>query len=381
MIRAFIFDMDGVLADSTGVPVELVKNYFSSLGTEIDGETVRRNLGKGMEALFSSAASERKIAVDTAAALSYAEKAYPLMMKNVSPVKGAAETVRKARSAGMMTAVASSDPAWKVKADIRSTGLDESDFDLILAGGDVRRGKPCPDIYLLSCIKLGIAPEEALVFEGSLSGTDAALSAGCRCAAMCGSLERAEAERSGAEYVFDGFESFPDFSSPSALEEVLSGIPRRKSGTEKYGAVLITPSGRPITAELEKKAVGEAMKAMYNAYCPYSKFSVGAAVVSARSGRIYSGCNVENASFGATICAERNAITTAVASEGKIGIDLVVICSRSVPPAQPCAVCLQVMSEFIRPETPVVLVSEDGREERYRFSSLLPHPFDFGDPE
>lgn len=88
---------------------------------------------------------------------------------------------------------------------------------------------------------------------------------------------------------------------------------------------------------------------------------------------------MENASYGATICAERNAITTAVAAEGVIGIDMVVVASQSLPPAQPCAVCLQVMSEFIRSETPVILVSTKGKIERYVYSDLLPHPFEFGE--
>ena len=116
---------------------------------------------------------------------------------------------------------------------------------------------------------------------------------------------------------------------------------------------------------------------MEHAYSPYSHFNVGAAVLSSGSGRIYSGCNVENASYGATICAERNAITTAITNEGAIGIDLMVITSRCNPPAKPCAVCLQVMSEFIRPETPIVLANTMGVVENYKFSDLLPQPFDY----
>ena len=122
-----------------------------------------------------------------------------------------------------------------------------------------------------------------------------------------------------------------------------------------------------------------AIRMLDKAYCPYSHFQVGAAVLSASTGRIYSGCNMENASYGATICAERNAITTAVAAEGRIGLDLIVVASRSSHPAPPCAVCLQVISEFALPETPVILINDEGVEERYLFSDLLPHPFEFED--
>ncbi len=382
MIEAFIFDMDGVLTDTAKVSIELVKKYFSSLGWDISEEIVSCNLGKGMKALFEDSASAIGKTVNTEEALKYSERVYPELMKSVAPVKGAAALVKNARAAGIKTAVASSAPEWRVKANILSMGLEEKDFDLVFSEKDTVRNKPYPDIYLLSCIKLGVDPSAALVFEDSISGIKAALASGCQCAVMTGTLTRDEAKKKGATYVFEGFSSFPFFSSPDELQSELNSIRHIRKGAKKYGANWITPLERTLPMSVvEKMATDEARKAMYNAYCPYSKFRVGAAVLSARSGRIYSGCNMENASFGATICAERNAITTAITSEGVIGIDLIVISSECNPPAQPCAVCLQVMSEFIRPETPVVLVSEDGTTERYRYSDLLPHPFEFGDEQ
>ena len=113
-----------------------------------------------------------------------------------------------------------------------------------------------------------------------------------------------------------------------------------------------------------------------NSYSPYSGFKV-ASICLMKDGKSFGGVNVENASYGATICAERNAITTAITNEGAIGIDLVVVTSRCNPPAKPCAVCLQVMSEFIRPETPIVLANTMGVVENYKFSDLLPQPFDY----
>ena len=103
-------------------------------------------------------------------------------------------------------------------------------------------------------------------------------------------------------------------------------------------------------------------------------FKVGAAVVSS-SGRIYTGCNVENSSYGATICAERNAITTGVAAEGRgFSIDLIAVASEGESPAPPCAVCLQVIAEFASPDT-LVILSASGKVEEYRFRELLPKPF------
>ena len=87
-----------------------------------------------------------------------------------------------------------------------------------------------------------------------------------------------------------------------------------------------------------------AVKARNAAYAPYSKFAVGAAVLT-KSGRVFSGCNVENISFGLTICAERAAIFSAVAS-GEMQFDAVAVVADSIHPVTPCGACRQVMAEF-----------------------------------
>ena len=381
MIKAFVFDIDGVLADTASVSVELVRSYFSSLGWDISPDAVGRNLGRGMEALFSLSASSIGKTVDTGDAVEYSRRIYPGLLENARAVEGAVELVRNATSCRILTAAVSSSPRWRVEADLASIGLDVKDFSLVLSGEDTVRKKPMPDIYLLASIKLGLDGNECLVFENTESGIEAARAAGCRISALLSSgMTREKAKRKGADIILDSLSHFPSFTSQDDLQLEIGKLLHIGKGAMKYGANWITPLERKLPMEVvEKKALEEARKAMYNAYCPYSKFRVGAAVLSAATGRIYSGCNMENASFGATICAERNAITTAVTHEGAFGIDLVVISSQCLPPAQPCAVCLQVMSEFIRPETPIILVSEDGTTERYRYCDLLPHPFEFGD--
>lgn len=118
-----------------------------------------------------------------------------------------------------------------------------------------------------------------------------------------------------------------------------------------------------------------ASKAREHAYAPYSGFKVGAAVVSAATGKVYAGCNVENASYGATICAERGAVLQMVAAEGKAGISEILVVTDANPPAVPCALCLQVLSEFCSPETPVKVASLCGEVRNLAFGELLPHPF------
>jgi len=128
----------------------------------------------------------------------------------------------------------------------------------------------------------------------------------------------------------------------------------------------------PRLSRAQRQLVEAALEVRRNAYAPYSGFAVGAALRGA-DGRIYSGCNVENASYGATICAERNALARAVA-EGERRFELLVIATSSSPPAPPCGLCRQVLGEF-RTDLPMLLVNPRGEVVRTRLDRLLPQPF------
>ncbi|MBP5553022.1 MAG: cytidine deaminase [Spirochaetales bacterium] len=126
---------------------------------------------------------------------------------------------------------------------------------------------------------------------------------------------------------------------------------------------------------MNAKLIEEAKRALENAYAPYSKFRVGAAILT-ESGNIYKGCNVENASFGAALCAERTAATSAIAAEGKVGFKEIAIASESEQPAPPCGICRQFLSEFTDPDVPVYLVSvSSGVVKEFTFGKLMPEMF------
>ena len=124
------------------------------------------------------------------------------------------------------------------------------------------------------------------------------------------------------------------------------------------------------------RLIEAARRAQAHAYAPYSRFPVGAAVL-AEDGRIFEGCNVENGSFGLTVCAERNAVAAAVVAGARPFAVAVVASGGAVPP---CGACRQVLAEF-DPRMPVVLATETGDEHNViSLASLLPEAFRFTPP-
>lgn len=117
--------------------------------------------------------------------------------------------------------------------------------------------------------------------------------------------------------------------------------------------------------------IAKAKEAMNNAYTKYSNFNVGAALLT-KSGKIYTGCNIENSSYGATICAERVAFSKAI-SEGEREFEAISIVSSSGDYTYPCGICRQFMSEW---GTDLKLVFDNGKESKvYTLKELLPEAF------
>ena len=121
----------------------------------------------------------------------------------------------------------------------------------------------------------------------------------------------------------------------------------------------------------EKALIEAAREVRERAHAPYSKFKVGAALFS-RDGRIFTGCNVENASYGLTLCAERAALVSAV-SGGEREFEALAICAPGAP--APCGACRQVLNEF-GPELMILMVNSSNHETaRTHLSTLLPEAF------
>jgi cytidine deaminase len=123
----------------------------------------------------------------------------------------------------------------------------------------------------------------------------------------------------------------------------------------------------------KNQLINEALSGREKAYAPYSHFQVGAAILT-KDGEIYKGCNIENASYGLTNCAERTAIFKAV-SEGKKEFAMLAIVADTDGPVSPCGACRQVIAEFCDPNMPVILTNLKGDIQETTVKELLPFAF------
>ncbi len=124
---------------------------------------------------------------------------------------------------------------------------------------------------------------------------------------------------------------------------------------------------------MQDPLINAALAARANAFAPYSKFQVGAAIEDS-GGRIHTGCNIENATYGLTVCAERVAVFKAI-SEGARKFRRVVIAADTDVLTPPCGACRQILWEFCG-DVDIILVNLRGKTETYRLKELFPKPFD-----
>lgn len=130
-----------------------------------------------------------------------------------------------------------------------------------------------------------------------------------------------------------------------------------------------------LTEAMTAELIAAAREAQGFAYAPYSNFTVGAAVLLS-DGTIYKGCNIENASFGLTVCAERVAIFNAVAA-GRMDIAAIAVSTSAAKLCRPCGACRQVLAEFSHTDNPIVVISttESGLSVTETILALLPDNF------
>lgn len=128
-----------------------------------------------------------------------------------------------------------------------------------------------------------------------------------------------------------------------------------------------------MTKVSEETLRAKATEMLDLAYVPYSNFPVGAALLTT-SGKVYAGCNIENASYGLSNCAERTAIFKAV-SEGELEFEKLLVTGDTAEPISPCGACRQVLAEFCEPDMSVILTNKAGNTFETTIAELLPGAF------
>ena len=350
MITGILFDMDGVLIDSEEYISKAAVLYFESIGVSVQPSDFIPFVGAGENRYLGGVAEKYGVALEIERAKELTYQFYEqLITGKESALPGVMHFLANAHKAGFRMALATSADKTKMEINLKVMGLDRSWFEVLINGKDLERKKPFPDIYQMAARHMGIENGDCIVFEDATNGVQAAKAAGSLCCALTTSFTDDQLRSVGADFIVGGLADFEDFST-----------------IEEFNRLILRYKAREVATQVRLKA-----------YAPYSGFLVGAAVVSASTQNIYGGCNVENSSFGATICAERGAMMKAVAAEGDLAIDMVVVVTDDAPPAPPCAVCLQVLAEFCMPSTQVFLYAIDGTNVRFTFKDLLPHPFIF----
>lgn len=348
MITSILFDMDGVLIDSEEYISKAAIEFFKTLGVNAKAEDFIPFIGAGEDRYIGGVAQKYGLSLDIEQAKLDTYAIYKELIEGKEEaLPGVTRFITNAHNAGLKMAVATSADLTKMEINLDVMKLDRSWFQVLINGKDIERKKPFPDIYEKAADHLESPIGDCIVFEDATNGVEAAKRAGALCGAITTSFTSSQLLDKGADFIIGGLDDFPDFST-----------------VEEFNRLLQLYRGRQMAIESRE-----------HAYVRYSGYKVGAAVISRQSGKIYSGCNVENASYGATICAERGAVMKGISEEGKLDISSVIVVTDDQPPAPPCAMCLQVLSEFCSPDATIHLCDMNNNITTYRFDELLPLPF------
>jgi beta-phosphoglucomutase len=185
VIRAVIFDMDGVLTDSEPLINAAAIAMFREKGLVVQPADFLPFVGTGEDRYIGGVAAQYQFPLDLPSAKARTYEIYlELVPKQLQAFPGAVELVRACRQSALQVAVASSADRVKIEANLRQIGLLPDTWDTLVVGEDVVNKKPAPDIFLSAAAKLGRRASECVVIEDALNGVDAAKAAGMRCVAV-----------------------------------------------------------------------------------------------------------------------------------------------------------------------------------------------------
>lgn len=207
MIKALIFDMDGVLCDSEPFIAEAACRMFKmDYHTEVDYSDFDPFIGTGEENYLLGVAQKYGLKLTMPRDKETTYQQYAECVKNrLQPVPGVIDFIRKAAGSGLLLAVATSADRFKLKVNLDAIGLKESLFAGRVTGCDIENKKPAPDIFIKAAQQLGVRPQDCIVFEDAVNGVQAAKAAGARCVGVATSFPGDILQGAGADCVINDF--------------------------------------------------------------------------------------------------------------------------------------------------------------------------------
>ncbi len=183
-IKAVIFDLDGVIADSEPLSGKGTKMLFENHGIKLTDRERREAFGRRLPDIITDVLRARNIKLDIEKLMLERDEMFgELVRKHLRPIPNSIELVKWLRREGYRLALATSSHSSKMQLEIDHLGIGEL-FDVIVCGDDVRKGKPDPEIFLKAAEKLGVEPKDCAVIEDSQFGVQAAKFAGMRAIAF-----------------------------------------------------------------------------------------------------------------------------------------------------------------------------------------------------
>ena len=202
-MRAALWDLDGVLVDSAPFHLQAWRELMASLGRELSEADFRRTFGMRNDAVLRDLLGEMSPAEVELLAARKEELFRRAARGNIVALPGALALLRLLRKRGFRLALVSSAPPANIELVLRSLGV-EADFDVIVGGEDVTRGKPNPEGFLLAAERLGVKPAECVVIEDAQAGVEAAKRGGMRCVGVC--HDRPRETLAKADLIVEGLE-------------------------------------------------------------------------------------------------------------------------------------------------------------------------------
>ena len=217
-----IFDMDGVLVDSTDTSCTILTSYYNSIGIKAVKNDFLPYRGRGQEILLSGYARHLNIDFNLEeASLFYFNRYEEILNKTNAVLPGVKSFISMLKKANITIAIASSAPKWRVEANLKALGYTIEDFSLVLSAKDVEKNKPDPEIYNKAMSRLKASPVDTLIVEDSLSGLIAARESGANVLAVLTSEEEKEIKKLGINYIVPSLDKINKFST---LEEFNSAL-------------------------------------------------------------------------------------------------------------------------------------------------------------